>query len=106
MGNVDADHDPWGEWIEQAGLSFYGRFGSLDIGGRRVAFIHGDDDARLRDEIAGQQWDLVCHGHTHIAAQQQLGKTLVLNPGAMVRVLTPSIAYVDLETMEATHVNL
>ncbi len=105
LGNVDGDDEPWGDWIDGAAeRTFHGRFGSVELGGRRIAFLHGDDERRLREEIASQQWDLVCHGHTHIAAQEQLGRTLVLNPGAMVRVLEPSVAYVNLETMEATHV--
>jgi putative phosphoesterase len=105
LGNVDGDDDPWSEWIDEVERTFHGRFGSVEIGGRRIAFLHGDDDRRLREEIASQKWDLLCHGHTHIADQQQIGRTLVLNPGAMVRVRDPSVAYVDLETMEATHVS-
>jgi predicted phosphodiesterase len=44
----------------------------------------------------------VCYGHTHQAEQHRVGKTLVLNPGALYRATPHSLALVDLEHLEAT----
>ena len=62
----------------------------------RIAFLHGDDSRLMRTTIGSGQWDLVCHGHTHVARQAWEGKTLVLNPGAIHRANPHSIAVVEL----------
>ena len=95
FGNVDFDVDELRQAIAAAGLECHDRFGSLDLAGRRIAFLHGDDDRRFRETIAGQEYDLVCYGHTHVAEQQQRGRTLVLNPGALHRATPHSLAVVE-----------
>ena len=69
--------------IEAAGQTYHGRFGSLELAGRRVAWLHGDDAALLVATIDDAQYDLVCYGHTHQAEQHRAGQTLVVNPGAL-----------------------
>ncbi len=106
LGNVDWPSPQIVAAIEAAGGRFHGRFGSLTASGRQIAFLHGDDVARLDAEIASGKWDLICHGHTHTASQYRAGKTLVLNPGAMQRAWPPSIAVVELEQMQVTPIPL
>lgn len=105
FGNVDARP----ERIRQSALAnhtCHERFGSLHFEGRRIAFLHGDDTPRLQEAIQAGTFDLVCYGHTHVAEQHREGATLVLNPGALFRAQPHSIAIVDLETLEATHIPL
>ena len=80
------------------------RFGWLELEGRKIAFLHGDDLALLAETIAGQEYDLVCHGHTHVRKQEQRGKTLVLNPGAIYRANPHTFAIVDLPGLEVNSV--
>lgn len=82
------------------------RFGSLELEGKRIALLHGDDSRRLRQTIQSGQWDLVCYGHTHAAAITTVGKTLVVNPGALHRSSRPSIAVVELPALRATPILL
>lgn len=106
FGNVDEDESSLRRAIREAGQTCHGRFGTLELAGRRIAFLHGDDAALLRQTIDGGEWELVCHGHTHVARQTRAGKTLVLNPGALYRATPHSIAGVDLASLEATIIPL
>ncbi len=106
FGNVDTRPLDLRQAIEAAGLVCHERFGTLEAGGRRIAFLHGDDERRLTETIDDQAYDLVCYGHTHQAETHGVGKTTVLNPGALYRAQPHSFALVDLAQMDVTHVSL
>ncbi len=101
FGNCDSDADELRASIEQAGMACYGLFGNLELGGRRIALLHSHDARLFRQVCTSGDYDLVCYGHTHHAEQRHVGKTLILNPGALFRATPHSIATVDLVTMEA-----
>ncbi len=96
FGNCDPDWVPLERAIAAAGQTCHHDFGTVEAGGVRIAFLHGDDFRRLHDTVASGEFGLVCHGHTHIARQQWEGPTLVLNPGAIHRANPHSIAAVEL----------
>ena len=100
LGNCDFDADELRDAITAAGQTFHGRFGQLELAGKRIALLHGDDGARFRQTIASGEFDLVCYGHTHLAEQHREGPTWVLNPGALFRANPHRCAVVDLTTME------
>ncbi|HJT31381.1 MAG TPA: metallophosphoesterase family protein [Pirellulales bacterium] len=100
-GNVD-DRRRLRSAIEAAGQHCHDAMGTLELSERRVAFLHGDDVPLLRQTIASGKYDLVCHGHTHVAKQFRQGPTLVLNPGALYRATPHSLALVELPSVEAT----
>lgn len=104
-GNVD-DPRRLRAAVEAAGQHFYDALGRLELAGRQIAFLHGDDGPLLRQTISGGKYALVCHGHTHVAQQQRQGPTLVLNPGALYRAARHSIAMVELPAVEATIVTI
>jgi uncharacterized protein len=79
--------------------TFHGALGELEIAGRRITLLHGDDGRLLRELVSSQKWDLICYGHTHQATWSFCGRTLVLNPGALHRTAEPSVAIVDLAEM-------
>jgi putative phosphoesterase len=86
--------------IEQAGQSCHGAFGRLELDGVKIALLHGDDSARLAEAISNQEFDLVCHGHTHLARNELVGRTRVLNPGALFRATPHSVAIVELPALK------
>jgi uncharacterized protein len=96
FGNCDHDRKTLARAIEKAGQSCHGEFGVLQLDGVRIAFLHGHDGELLQESIAGDRWDLVCHGHTHLVRQERRGNTLVLNPGAVHRANPHTIATVQL----------
>ena len=106
LGNVDTHECQLQRVVLAQGQSWHHRFGSLELQGRKIALLHGDDLRRLRQTIDGGQWDLVCCGHTHVAKVERRGSTLVVNPGAVYRARQHSLAVVDLPSLEVTHVPL
>jgi putative phosphoesterase len=101
FGNCDSDVDELRAAIEQAGMACYGLFGNLELESRRIALLHSHDAKVFREVCTSGKYDLVCYGHTHHAEQRRVGKTLILNPGALYRATPHTIATVDLATMEA-----
>jgi len=108
LGNCDYDRDTpkWEAAMQGLGHMLHGRFADLTLAGRRIALLHGDDAQRLLESIEGGQFDLVCSGHTHVAACQRRGKTVVLNPGALYRANPHSIAVVNLADMSVLPIAL
>ena len=92
--------------VEAAGQTFHGRVGKLQFGGRRIAFLHGDSHSALQRLLDEDHWDLIAHGHTHVAQCQAFARTLILNPGAFSRCKQPSIALVQLPELKVTPVAL
>lgn len=104
-GNMDSS-DLLCEKITDPEHTFHDQIGSLEIEGRRVAFLHGHDVKLLHHTIQSGEWDLLCHGHTHAYSSNQEGRTLVLNPGALSRTRSPSLAVIDLPSLDVTQIPL
>lgn len=99
-GNVDYDEGELARTAAQyPGHVWHGRLGEMELAGRRLALLHGDDFRSLELLIRGQQHDVICHGHTHVVRQEQIGRTLVLNPGALHRAARHTLAELDLQTL-------
>lgn len=80
----------------------HGAFGELELDGVRIGLLHSHDARRFRSALSSGAYDLVCYGHTHVAAMDRHGDTMALNPGAIHRANPRSIAVVDLPGLEAT----
>ncbi len=106
FGNCDERMATFAEEIKAAGQTCHGLFGELEFDGVRVALLHSHERYRFREAISSGRYGLVCYGHTHVAAIDRRGETVVLNPGAIYRANPHSIAVVDLPTMEAAIVEL
>lgn len=103
LGNVDQDTEQLNDAIQSAGAILHGRFGKIELRGRKLAFIHGDDTHLLQREAVSGKWDLLCHGHTHVAQRKFVGNTLVLNPGALYRARQHTVAIVEFPQL-AVHI--
>lgn len=106
FGNVDHDEQALRTAIEDAGLTCHDRFGTLEREGKRIAFLHGDDEMLLNESIASGDYDLVCRGHTHVAGIEVVNGTSVLNPGALYRAAVHTIAMVELPSLDIEHVEV
>lgn len=105
-GNNDGDMLFMARIADEAGnVTLYGEYGEVELAGRRVAFVHYP---RLAEGLAALgDYDLVVHGHDHIARQVQVGKTLLLNPGEIMGWKgRPSCAIYDTETGRAKSIEL
>ena len=106
FGNCDDDLEDLAERICAAGQSCHGLFGDLELDGVRVALLHSHEQRRFRQTVDSGDYGLVCYGHTHVAAIDRRGETLVVNPGAIYRANPHSVAMVDLPAVEATIIEL
>lgn len=106
FGNCDVNLEAFARDIAAAGQTCHGWFGTIELGEVRIALLHGHRGDEFREATTSGDYGLVCYGHTHVAAQEQEGKTLVLNPGALYRANPPSFAVVELPECEATIVPL
>jgi putative phosphoesterase len=106
FGNCDENTGAFAAAIERAGQTCHGLFGDLEFDGVKVALLHSHERNRFRDAIDSGHYGLVCYGHTHVAAIDRRGGTVVLNPGAIYRASPHSIAVVDLPTVEASIIDV
>ena len=95
LGNVDL-YDPFlKSFPTDIGIQIHGRFADLHLGQKRIAVMHGDDEKKLFETIKSDAYDYVFRGHTHIRSDEHIGKTRVINPGALYRTHTHSVALLD-----------
>jgi putative phosphoesterase len=106
FGNCDVDRKGLAAAIAAVGQTCHGEFGELHIDGKRIALIHSDDQRRFQVVLHSGDWDLVCYGHTHIAAIERFGETIALNPGALYRANPHSLAIIEAASLQATIVTL
>jgi putative phosphoesterase len=80
-GNNCAEREKLKEVYAAIGKELVGNFAEVDAGGKRIALIHGHDEALLRALMTHGVYDVVVHGHDHKAKIAKVGSTLVINPG-------------------------
>jgi putative phosphoesterase len=95
-GNCDVNREVLGGAMAAIGATLHEPFGNLDLEGRKLAFLHGDDSRMLRDLENSGYFDYLFHGHTHQANEYQVGPTRVINPGALHRANPKSFILLDL----------
>jgi predicted phosphodiesterase len=71
-------------------------FGSVELEGVKIAFLHGDDAGLLRDVERSGHYDFLFYGHTHHAEEHRTGPTRVINPGALHRARPKTFIVLDL----------
>ncbi len=98
FGNNDYDRGGLERYAADIGVRCLGAFGELELGGKRFAVLHGDDFALRRRLFDGQAHDYLLQGHTHVAHDQRIGRIRLINPGALHRARTKSVATLDTET--------
>ena len=75
-------------------------YGTLTIGGTKVAFCHYPKYARALAESG--RYDVVFYGHNHRPWEEKVGRTIMLNPGEIqARDGKPTFAIYDLAKMTA-----
>lgn len=83
QGNMDRDFKLAQAVEERLG---HGRFAWLQkptLDGYRVAMLHGENEEVLGNLIASGEYAYILYGHTHRRRDQTIGRTRVINPGAL-----------------------
>jgi len=89
-------------------MKISGTFARTDLGGMRIALLHGND-RELLDTLSGcGSFDLLVYGHTHRPEIRKEGSVLVVNPGEVYGHLTgrSTVALVDTGKRSAGIVDL
>jgi hypothetical protein len=63
-------------------IRIHGEMMRGEFGGRRIAANHYDNIARAI--AASGEYDVVCYGHNHVYDASRAGRTLSINPGAVM----------------------
>ena len=66
----------------QDGAHWLGKGKLVELDGRLIAMTHGDRPA-VMEELLLAEPDYLFHGHTHQRRDERLGRTRVINPGAL-----------------------
>lgn len=108
FGNNDGDRITLKAWFEEFGAEVCGDFGDLTIDGRRIALLHGTNEAAVKAIAASGDFDVVVRGHTHDAGVENIKGTPVINPGETSGVLTGkrTVALLDVATLDVEIINM
>lgn len=95
FGNVDWDRAAMSRYAQSLGLIVDDPVGKMKLDdGRELLFLHGDDAAAMAAAMdCGAAY--VCHGHSHRTRDERIGKTRVINPGALFRAQSYTAALLD-----------
>jgi putative phosphoesterase len=94
FGNCDFDLDELRRSIAAIGGVCLERGGLIDLDSRRVAVTHGDSSQELA-HLEASCPDYLFSGHTHMALDVRRGPTRFINPGALHRAATWTVALLD-----------
>lgn len=100
LGNTDQDVATLSGHAQRIGVQFFGRLGTKQVGERVVTFMHGDDSHEMQRILNEQECDFLFYGHTHLGDLHDVGRIRVVNPGALQRASSKTVALVDTETRD------
>ncbi len=86
-------------------ITHHGVFGAVEAGGLKIAFTHYPQMAR---GLAGQgSFDVVCCGHNHTFGVEEVGDSLLVNPGELLGGEgRPTFILFETETREVTRMEV
>ncbi len=68
--------------------------GDLDVDGRRIVYTHGHLMDPMENALR-EEADYLLHGHSHELRDERIGRTRVINPGALFRARRYTAALLD-----------
>ncbi len=96
-GNVDTPMPTWRPQVEALGLHWPDGPVEFERDGKKVGVFHGHE-REFEQALRAGKYDYLLRGHSHQREDYRSGPTRVINPGALYRAGTPSVAVLDLTT--------
>lgn len=94
-GNNDGERSGLRKKCEELGFSAIDDTLIFSFADKSFFINHGTRSSTINDAVALQQYDYVLHGHTHLKRNELIGKTRVINPGALFSADEYSIAFLE-----------
>jgi uncharacterized protein len=94
FGNCDWEIHGLTRYAEVVGVKVDHPMGTIEIAGKTIAFTHGHL-ANLMEQALAAGVDYLLHGHTHEVRDERIGRTRVINPGALHRAKRYTVALLD-----------
>lgn len=106
-GNNEGDREYIRVRFGELGTTPLGDFAALELGGRKIALLHGTQERIIDSLVRCGLYDIVIRGHNH-RAEIVSGPTLLVNPGEVCGYLTgnQTVALLDLGRLEAEIIGL
>lgn len=106
-GNNEGDRGFITVKFGEIGVRPLGGFASLELGGRKIALLHGTEESMVKALARSGMFDVVVRGHTHRAEIVKSG-ALIVNPGEVCGYLTgkQTVALLDVPSLRAEIVEL
>ncbi len=95
FGNTDFDRAGLARYAASIDVPCYGNFANLELDGKKFAVLHGDDYRLKQRLLMAQEHDYLCQGHTHVRADERIGRTRLINPGALHRAAVKTVVTLD-----------
>ena len=75
----------------------------LELNGKKIYVSHGPNPSVIRSLASSNNFDIIATGHTHKSKIEQIGNSLVINPGELCGYLSGKSTFmiVDLIKMDA-----
>lgn len=96
-GNNEGDREFIRVKFGELGIKPLGNFAALELGGRKIALLHGTHEEIVDALVKSGSFDVVVRGHTHQAGTSGK-KPLLINPGEVCGYLSgrQTVAILDL----------
>ncbi len=95
LGNCDLVEN-WDFYPPDIGVEVLGRFGELELDGKKIALVHSDDEGAFKRAATANEYDYLFSGHSHVRHDKREKRTRLINPGSAGRGMHPSCAVLDL----------
>jgi len=97
FGNNDGERIGLNSKAKELGFEEVTDEKDFEFKGKKFYVYHGTKKEKLDAAIKSNKYDYVLTGHTHIKRNEKIGRTRVINPGALFRVYPYTIGLLDAE---------
>jgi putative phosphoesterase len=96
FGNNDGEEEGLRAKVTQLGLGSIDEELTFSELGKTFHVYHGTSARHLQKLIDSQRYDYILTGHTHVVRDETIGRTRVINPGALFRAPRYTCAVLDI----------
>ena len=97
FGNNDGERNGLNKKAQEYGFEEITDEKEFDYKNKKFYVYHGTNTNKLDSAIKSNKYDYCLTGHTHIKRNERIGRTRVINPGALFRIYPCTIALLDVE---------